>query len=120
VLHEKKDGINPRVTTSSPAAPSHRAPTWLSGCRRTLIPSDDVLLDEHEYVVSYNPKKLDPNWSAWRLDRSYLGHVHRRDNFRADDSLPVNVYRVTPHDYLHSGYDRGHLCPSADREATPR
>jgi len=32
--------------------------------------------------------------------------------------LPVVARRVTSHDYLHSGYDRGHLCPSADRNAT--
>jgi len=81
-------------------------------------PHDDILLDEREYVVSYNPEKLAANWCAWRLDRSYLGHVQRRDDFRIDDSLPFGVYRVTPHDYLHSGYDRGHLCPSADREGS--
>lgn len=78
-------------------------------------PSDDLLLDEHEFVVSYNPKRLNPNWVSWRLDRSHLGNVRRKNNFRADESLPVNVYHVTPRDYVRSGFDRGHLCPSADR-----
>jgi endonuclease G len=82
-------------------------------------PSDDILLDEREFVVSYNPKRLDPNWVSWNLDRGHLGHSHRKDNFHADESLPMNVHRVTPHDYLNSGYDRGHMCPSADRDATP-
>src|SRR5206468_4890054 len=47
-----------------------------------------------------------------------LGNARRKDNFRADESLPVNVYHVTPRDYVHSGSDRGHLCPSADRGAS--
>jgi endonuclease G len=94
------------------------SPHVVLGLPVDVDPRDDLLLDEREYVVSYNPEKLAPNWCAWRLDRSYLGHARRRDDFRVDDSLPLQVYRVTPHDYLHSGYDRGHLCPSADRGAS--
>jgi endonuclease G len=81
-------------------------------------PSDDLILDERDFVLSYNERRLDPNWVAWQLDARYLGTTPRRDNFRPDDMLPVVATRVTPHDYLHSGYDRGHLCPSADRNAT--
>ena len=51
--------------------------------------SDDYYLDEQAYVLSYNPDKRVPNWVAWRLDRSYLGTVRRRDDFRADLSLPA-------------------------------
>jgi endonuclease G len=80
--------------------------------------SDDVILDEHDFVLSFNPRLLNPNWVAWQLDSRYLGGVRRRDDFRADESLPASATRVTPRDYLHSGYDRGHLCPSADRTAT--
>ena len=102
------------ATASALAASPH----VVLGVPVDVDPRDDLLLDEREYVVSYNPEKLAPNWCAWRLDRSYLGHVRRRDDFRVDDSLPLQVYRVTPHDYLHSGYDRGHLCPSGDRGAS--
>ncbi len=82
-------------------------------------PSDDHLLDEGSFVVSYSPVKRVPNWVAWRLDRSYLGHVRRKNDFRPDPALPSEFYHVSERDYLHSGYDRGHLCPSADREDTP-
>jgi endonuclease G len=78
-------------------------------------PSDDVLLDEQAYVVSYNPKRNGPNWVAWQLDRSDLGTVHRKNKFRADPMLPAPFYHVEPQDYAHSGYERGHLCPSGDR-----
>ncbi len=46
----------------------------------------------------------------------HLGHVRRKDDFRSDLALPARFYRVKESDYLHSGYDRGHLCPSADRQ----
>jgi len=82
-------------------------------------PSDDYLLDHDIYVVSYNPNKNVPNWVAWALDRSFLGHVRRKNDFRPDASLPSTFYHVTPQDYHDSGYDRGHLCPSADRDDSP-
>jgi endonuclease G len=102
-----------------PSGPLASSPHIVLGVPVDEDPSNDVLLDEKEFAVSYNPQKLNPNWAAWRLDPSYLGHARRKDNFRADPSLPVNVYHVTPHDYVRSGYDRGHMCPSADRERTP-
>jgi endonuclease G len=79
-------------------------------------PSDDYWLDERSFALSYSALKREPNWVAWRLDRSYLGHVKRLNDFRPDRSLPADLYHVTASDYLHSGYDRGHMCPSADRE----
>jgi endonuclease G len=39
----------------------------------------------------------------------------RQDNFRPDDALPAAWYKVRPNDYTGSGYDRGHIAPSADR-----
>lgn len=88
------------------------------GIPRDADPSDDHYLDELAYVSSYNPDKHVPNWVAWRLDRSYFGSARRSDDFRADLSLPARFYRVNESDYLHSGYDRGHLCPSGDRTAS--
>ena len=89
------------------------------GVPKDADPSDDHLLDEHSFVVSYSPLKRVPNWVAWRLDRSYLGRARRQNDFRPDPVLPSEFYHVNERDYLHSGYDRGHLCPSADREDTP-
>ncbi len=88
------------------------------GIPKDADPSDDHLLDERAYVVSYSPVKRVPNWVAWRLDRSNLGHVKRKNDFRPDPSLPAELFHVSESDYVHSGYDRGHMCPSADREDT--
>lgn len=86
------------------------------GVPHAELTADEFFLDEGAYVLSYSPQKRVPNWAAWRLDQSYFGNVRRRDDFRPDLSLPAHFYRVHESDYLHSGYDRGHLCPSADRE----
>jgi len=81
-------------------------------------PSDDYLIDRTYWASSYNPTRLVANWVAWRLTAGDLGSTRRRDSFRADTALPVGLTRVERNDYSGSGYDRGHLCPSADRTAT--
>jgi len=86
------------------------------GVPRDADPADEYFLDQHSFVLSYSPEKRVANWVAWKLDRTHLGHVRRKDDFRADLALPARFYRVKASDYLHSGYDRGHLCPSADRQ----
>jgi endonuclease G, mitochondrial len=86
------------------------------GTPRDADPSDEYFIDEHSFVLSYSPEKRVPNWVAWQLDRTHLGHIRRKDDFRCDLALPARFYRVKESDYLHSGYDRGHMCPSADRQ----
>jgi endonuclease G, mitochondrial len=112
--------VRPRTVAapSAPPAAGPSSPHVALGVPTDADPSDDLFLDERDFVLSFNVRRLNPNWVAWQLDSRYLGTVRRRNDFRADESLPVGATRVTPHDYLHSGYDRGHLCPSADRNAT--
>src|SRR5262249_30181204 len=42
----------------------------------------------------------------------------RQDDFRNDTTLPAGWYQVLGTDYSGSGFDRGHMCPSADRTAS--
>jgi endonuclease G len=78
-------------------------------------PSDDFIMDKGAYVLSYNRTRGLANWVAWRLTADDLGTEERADDFRADDQLPPDFYRVLPSDYARSGYDRGHMCPSSHR-----
>jgi endonuclease G len=80
--------------------------------------SDDVILDHGYFVLSYNPKKNDPNWVSWHLSSDDVGSAARQDNFAADDLLPAMYYRVKTGDYTGSGYDRGHMSPSAENTAS--
>jgi len=70
------------------------------------------------YVVSYNSSRKVPNWVSWELNPSYFGSITRQDDFRADDTLPANLPQASLADYLGSGFDRGHMCPSDDRTLT--
>jgi endonuclease G, mitochondrial len=70
------------------------------------------------YVVSYNGSRKVPNWVSWELNTTYLGSTARQDDFRPDDTFPASEPQAALADYSGSGYDRGHMCPSADRTLT--
>jgi endonuclease G, mitochondrial len=70
------------------------------------------------YVISYNSSRKVPNWVSWELNTTYLGTAARQDDFRIDSTLPSTLPQATLADYSGSGYDRGHMCPSADRTKT--
>ncbi|MEM6298536.1 MAG: DNA/RNA non-specific endonuclease [Bacteroidota bacterium] len=79
---------------------------------------DNYLLKKDEFVVSYNRSRGTANWVSWHLSQAWNGNAERRDDFRQDPDLPEDWFRAGANDYRGSGFDRGHLCPSADRDAT--
>lgn len=78
----------------------------------------NYLMEKSQYVLSYHRDNGTPNWVSWHLDSSWLGSTPRQDDFRADTTLPAGWYQVKATDYSGSGYDRGHMTPSADRTKT--
>lgn len=57
-----------------------------------------------------------PLWSAEHLTRDGLENakgLQRVNNFHSEDALPVDE-RSELSDYVRSGFDRGHMAPSAD------
>ncbi len=78
----------------------------------------NYLMEKPQYVLSYHRDKGTANWVAWHLSASWLGSTPRQDDFRADNTLPSGWYQVGSTSYSGSGYDRGHMCPSADRTAS--
>ncbi|MCS6905709.1 MAG: DNA/RNA non-specific endonuclease [Bacteroidia bacterium] len=79
---------------------------------------DNYLMRKPQFVLSYSCSLNRAQWVAWHLNSAWLGTTDRQDNFRPDPDLPSGCLQVTTHMYTSSGFDRGHLCPSADRTAT--
>ena len=80
--------------------------------------SDNYLMVKNAYTLSYNKNKGIANWVSWHLSTAWKGETDRQNNFRPDPNLPKNWDEVTPSDYARTGFDRGHLCPSDDRDGT--
>jgi endonuclease G, mitochondrial len=78
---------------------------------------DNYLIVSEGSVISYNNSRGTPNWASWRTLKTDLGPSLKRPEFRPDPRLPAWFARINYTDYSGSGYDRGHLVPSADRFA---
>jgi endonuclease G len=77
--------------------------------------ANNLLLNKAQYAVGYNCALGRPAWVSWQLTNYWLGSTPRQDDFRADTTLPTGCYRPGSTSYSGSGFDRGHMTPSADR-----
>ncbi len=91
---------NPSNATFNPATPNN------------------YLMQSEYFSLSYNREKGISNWVMWRLTKNSFGEAERQNDFRPDNRLPDGWTNILPSDYSGSGYDRGHLCPSADRSSS--
>ena len=67
------------------------------------------------FSMEYDKSKKHSRWVAFRFDnQTRLQGATRGDNFIPDPSLDTE-YQRTQVDFGKKGYDRGHLCASADR-----
>ena len=77
---------------------------------------DNYLLEKHQYALSYNNAKGTANWVSWHLNTAWKGAAARCNCFTPDYDLPAGFFAATTTDYTATGFDRGHLCPSEDRD----
>jgi len=90
-----------------------------SGAAADPAQPTNYLIARAQYALSYSRDRGIPNWVSWHLQASDLGDTPRYSGtFFTDTSLPAGWPRVTHSDYTGSGYDRGHMTPSADRTAS--
>ncbi len=67
------------------------------------------------FSLEWDCSKKANRWTAYQMHAGNTGgNVDRQNDFREDPDIP-SQYRSTLADYKDSGFDRGHLCPSADR-----
>ncbi len=114
--------LNSLVAYAQPALPGrHLALGNPSAAVTDAGQPANYLIARDQYALSYHRDRGIPNWVSWHLQASDLGATQRYTGpFITDSSLPEGWYRVTHADYTNSGYDRGHMSPSADRTASER
>ena len=70
------------------------------------------------YSVEYDTTLKIPRRVTWDLCSDDIGTVKRLSSmkFYPDDDIPGGSAK--PSDYTRTGYDRGHMCPAADRSGS--
>ena len=96
-----------------------------STVNRVLLPAKitqkpEQLMYKTAYVVSYNSDTKTPNYVAWLLTAAHTKGKFKRNGNAFQPDSEVNGVQVTTFDYVRSGYDRGHMCPSADNKWSER
>lgn len=86
-----------------------------SGAITNIISPDNYLMAKKQFTLSYNNSKGGANWVSWHLSTAWKGNEPRCDCFLPDNSLPSSFYHAVDNDYSSTGFDRGHQCPSNDR-----
>jgi endonuclease G len=116
----RKEAVPPVTPPVGPVPPALSLPEHLALGNPSAATTDpaqptNYLLSKTQYALSYHRDRGIPNWVSWRLAPEWRGAAARQDDFRPDEALPAGWYRVSSTSYSGSGFDRGHLCPSADR-----
>ena len=114
--------VQPTVESDmSVAVPLSRADNLALGnpSGASMIKPDDYLISRPQYVLSYNRSRGIANWVSWHLGQASKGDAKRTNDFRPDPLIPKGWYAARTSEYTNTGFDRGHLCPSDDRDASP-
>lgn len=80
---------------------------------------NNYLLRHPQFTTSYNSDNGIANWVSWHLSTAWRGDAPRCNCFFSDNTLPEGFFHATTSTYIGTGFDRGHLCPSEDRSASP-
>lgn len=90
----------------------------LAGLGCIVMQAQTVQVLSPAFSSTYNVRLLCPQQVLWTIHKSDLGTATREPSwlFRAD--VPHPSAKATHNDYTGSGYDRGHLCPAADRSSS--
>lgn len=86
--------------------------------RSIPYPSYFPLLERKGYSLVYDGRNKIPLWTQTHLTRENVsGRIDTRPSFREDDAI-YDLHKSTNEDYEHSGFQRGHMVPDADRDNT--
>jgi len=102
----------------------HKLYTWVYGLRNHSRLGEpfktDLELDRTGYSLGYSFEHRCALWVSYIITKGSVKiDVERELSFMPDPDIPEK-YRVMPSDFTNSGYDKGHLAPSADIDYSQR
>lgn len=112
------DNISVDEPGEAPTRDSHLELGNPSNATSNLAAPSNYLLSKTQYVLSYNNSRGSANWVAWHLSNAWKGPAARCDCFTADTQIPSSFFRAASTSYSNTGFDRGHMCPSEDRDGS--
>lgn len=81
--------------------------------KSTLTGDDNAIVEHSAMILSYNETHEQPNWVSHIVIPAVIeGNLSRTNDFRVDPK--VTTQTAVKADYWYSGFDRGHIGPSAD------
>lgn len=102
----------------------HQTYTWIYALRNHKKPGEpcktDQVLDRQGYSLGYSYKYKTALWVSYILSSGSIGVPGERyGSFSTDQDIPEE-YRAKPEDFANTGYDKGHLAPSATIDFSPK
>ena len=111
------DPFSQRKVTAQPQSHGDLLVTTVQpGSALSAASSGFIPLERAAYRLSYNPATRLPVWVAWYLTAEHTDGPYSRKGIKFAEDEDVPVPRATNMDYVNSGYDRGHICPSGDNK----
>ncbi len=75
-----------------------------------------IRLQRTAYTLLYSKEWRLPVWVGWHLTKAHTNGSYERKGIKFAEDEDVPTPRATNADYVNSGYDRGHICPSGDNK----
>ena len=96
---------------------AHRLYAWIYALRKHHKYGEpcktDIVLKKDGYSLGYNFDHRTALWVSYIMTKGSVGiDVARSESFYADPEIPER-FRVRPEAYTNTGFDKGHLAPSA-------